>query len=91
MLPAVIFLVACLLAFASGTCWGTFGILIPIVVAIFDPQPATLLTIGISACLCRRCHAATTAPPSPIPPSWPPPAPSVTIVEHVCHPDPLCA
>ena len=50
MLPAVIFLVACLLAFASGTSWGTFGILIPIVVAIFDPN-STLLTIGISACL----------------------------------------
>ena len=50
MLPAVIFLVACLLAFASGTSWGTFGILIPIVVAIFEPS-STLLTIGISACL----------------------------------------
>ena len=50
MLPAVIFVVACLLAFASGTSWGTFGILIPIVVAIFDPS-STLLTIGISACL----------------------------------------
>ena len=50
MLPAVIFLVACLLAFASGTSWGTFGILIPIVTAIFEPS-STLLTIGISACL----------------------------------------
>ena len=37
MLPAVIFLVACLLAFASGTSWGTFGILIPIVVAVSSP------------------------------------------------------
>ena len=35
MLPAVIFIVACLLAFASGTSWGTFGILIPIVTAVF--------------------------------------------------------
>lgn len=50
MLPAVIFIVACLLAFASGTSWGTFGILIPIVTAIFEPS-STLLTIGISACL----------------------------------------
>ena len=50
MLPAVIFLVACLLAFASGTSWGTFGILIPIVVSVFEPS-STLLTIGISACL----------------------------------------
>ena len=50
LLPAVIFIVACLLAFASGTSWGTFGILIPIVVSVFDPS-STLLTIGISACL----------------------------------------
>ena len=50
MLPAVIFLVACVLAFASGTSWGTFGILIPIVVSVFDPSSA-LLTVGISACL----------------------------------------
>ena len=50
LLPAVIFIVACLLAFASGTRWGTFGILIPIVVSVFEPS-STLLTIGISACL----------------------------------------
>ena len=49
MLPAVIFIVACLLAFASGTSWGTFGILIPIVTAIF-PASSELLIIGISAC-----------------------------------------
>ena len=50
MLPAVIFLVACVLAFASGTSWGTFGILIPIVIAIF-PSSSPLMIIGISACL----------------------------------------
>ncbi len=50
MLPAVIFVVAVILAFASGTSWGTFGILIPIVTAIF-PSDSTLLFIGISACL----------------------------------------
>jgi len=49
-LPAIIFLVACGLAFATGTSWGTFGILIPIVVAIF-PIGSELGTIGISACL----------------------------------------
>ena len=49
MLPAVIFIVACVLAFASGTSWGTFGILIPIVTAIF-PVDSPLLIIGISAC-----------------------------------------
>ena len=50
MLPAVIFVVACVLAFASGTSWGTFGILIPIVTAVF-PGDSKLLIIGISACL----------------------------------------
>ncbi|MBQ4115779.1 MAG: Na+/H+ antiporter NhaC family protein [Clostridia bacterium] len=50
LLPAVIFLVACGLAFATGTSWGTFGILIPIVTAIF-PADSTILIIGISACL----------------------------------------
>ncbi len=50
MLPAVIFLVAGFLAFSTGTSWGTFGILIPIVLPIFANEP-TLLIIGISACL----------------------------------------
>ena len=49
-LPAVIFLVAVVLAFASGTSWGTFGILIPIVTNVF-PADSKLLIIGISACL----------------------------------------
>ncbi len=49
-LPAVIFLVACLLAFATGTSWGTFGILIPIVCYIFDPSDP-IFYIGMSACL----------------------------------------
>ena len=49
MLPAVIFVVACILAFATGTSWGTFGILIPIVTAIFSVD-SPLLIIGISAC-----------------------------------------
>ncbi len=49
-LPAIIFLVACVLAFATGTSWGTFGILIPIVTAIFAPG-SELLIIGMSACL----------------------------------------
>ena len=52
MLPAIIFLVALGLAFATGTSWGTFGILIPIVVAVFDPATQSeLLIIGISSCL----------------------------------------
>ncbi len=50
-LPAVIFLVACFLAFATGTSWGTFGILIPIVVAVFNGTDYTLMIISISACM----------------------------------------
>ncbi|MBQ1244232.1 MAG: Na+/H+ antiporter NhaC family protein [Clostridia bacterium] len=49
-LPAIIFVVACVLAFATGTSWGTFGILIPIVASIFDPSDIHLI-IGMSACL----------------------------------------
>jgi Na+/H+ antiporter NhaC len=49
-LPAIIFVVACFLAFSTGTSWGTFGILIPIVTAIF-PAGSELLIIGMSACL----------------------------------------
>ncbi len=49
-LPAIIFLVACVLSFSTGTSWGTFGILIPIVTAIFDPT-SELLIIGVAACL----------------------------------------
>ena len=50
-LPTIIFLVACVLAFATGTSWGTFGILIPIVLAIFPAGSGTLSIIGMSACL----------------------------------------
>ncbi len=49
-LPAIIFLVGCLLAFASGTSWGTFGILIPIVVDAFAGND-TMMIIAISACM----------------------------------------
>ena len=50
LLPAIIFVVGCLLAFATGTSWGTFGILIPIVTDAFPPD-SPLFIIGISACL----------------------------------------
>ena len=50
-LPAIIFLIGCFLAFATGTSWGTFGILIPIVVAIFAETNETLMIISISACM----------------------------------------
>ena len=50
-LPAIIFVVGCLLAFATGTSWGTFGILIPIVVAVFENSNPELMIISISACM----------------------------------------
>ncbi|MCR4754496.1 MAG: Na+/H+ antiporter NhaC family protein [Lachnospiraceae bacterium] len=50
LLPAIVFVVACLVSFATGTSWGTFGILIPIVSAIF-PESSHLFFVGISACL----------------------------------------
>ena len=50
-LPAIIFLIGCFLAFATGTSWGTFGILIPIVVAIFADTNHELMIISISACM----------------------------------------
>ena len=54
-LPAVIFIIACLLAFATGTSWGTFGILIPIVLEVFpvgaDGLPTPILMMAIGACL----------------------------------------
>ncbi len=60
LLPAILFLVAVLLSFATGTSWGTFGILIPIVTGVFEADLATvadagsipsLVIICISACL----------------------------------------
>ncbi len=50
LLPAVIFVVACFISFATGTSWGTFGILIPIVLGVFEAGDP-LQFIGISACL----------------------------------------
>ena len=51
LLPAIIFVVGCLLAFATGTSWGTFGILIPIVVHVFENSDPELMIISISACM----------------------------------------
>ena len=62
MLPAVIFLIACFLGFATGTSWGTFGILLPIVLDVFPPggfenltaealNNVPILMVGIGATL----------------------------------------
>jgi len=53
-IPAMIFVVACALAFATGTSWGTFGILIPIVISILQSTMSTepsLMTVALAACL----------------------------------------
>lgn len=51
MLPAIIFVIACGLAFATGTSWGTFGILIPICIAAFPVASDPIRIISISACM----------------------------------------
>lgn len=50
LLPACIFVAAALLAFSTGTSYGTFGVMIPIVASVF-PADSPLLVVGISACL----------------------------------------
>ena len=50
-LPAIIFLIAVGLSFATGTSWGTFGILIPIVLSVFGAESGTITIIAISACM----------------------------------------
>ncbi|MCF0242233.1 MAG: Na+/H+ antiporter NhaC family protein [Treponema sp.] len=50
-LPAIIFAIACGLAFATGTSWGTFGILIPICIAAFPEVNDPIRIISISACM----------------------------------------
>ena len=61
-LPAIIFLVGCFLAFATGTSWGTFGILIPIVVAVFrgnerDYDDHLYLSLYGGSCMWRSLFA----------------------------------
>lgn len=51
LMPAIIFLIGVGLAFSTGTSWGTFGILIPIVVAAFSGIDPNLMVISISACM----------------------------------------
>lgn len=50
-LPAIFMLLACFIAFATGTSWGTMGILLPIVVTTFQVTNPSLMVIGVSACL----------------------------------------
>ena len=50
LLPAIVFIIACFLAFATGTSWGTFGILIPITLGVF-PLTDPLGVVCVSACM----------------------------------------
>ena len=50
-LPAIIFLIAVGLSFATGTSWGTFGILIPIVLSVFSGSDGNITIIAVSACM----------------------------------------
>ena len=52
LLPAIVFVIGCFLAFATGTSWGTFGILIPIVLSVFPLDGGNPLAIVcVSACM----------------------------------------
>ena len=50
-IPAIIFLIAIFIAFSSGTSWGTFAILVPIVVNMFKENDPTMMIISVSAVL----------------------------------------
>lgn len=51
LLPAFVFMIAVGLSFATGTSWGTFGILIPIVVGVFQKTDYTMMIIAMSSCM----------------------------------------
>jgi Na+/H+ antiporter NhaC len=51
VLPLLVFIISALIAFATGTSWGTYGIMVPIVCAVFAGVNPDLLVIGIAACL----------------------------------------
>ncbi|CBK22868.2 uncharacterized protein [Blastocystis hominis] len=62
MIPAVVFIVGMALSFSMGTAWGTFGVLIPIVVKICSGDNAKYLEPAISACLCGSVFGDNTSP-----------------------------
>lgn len=62
ILPALIFIVACLLSFSTGTAWGTFGILIPIIIVICNSAAPELLITTLSATLAGSVFGDHTSP-----------------------------
>ncbi len=61
LVPAILFVIACLLAFSSGTSWGTFGILIPIGLAITESQPDMMIPI-MAACMAGAVYGDHVSP-----------------------------
>jgi Na+/H+ antiporter NhaC len=51
LMPAIFFLIALILAFSTGTSWGTFGILLPITISVFNDQMTTLMIMTTAAVL----------------------------------------
>ena len=52
LLPAIVFLIATVIAFATGTSWGTFGILIPIAAKVFNNDISSpMMVMAVSACM----------------------------------------
>lgn len=81
LLPALIFIISAIMAFATGSSWGTFAICMPIALPLaFSMTGGELTTIVIAVFAAVRMAAslATTAPPCPTPPSCPPWAPPLT-------------
>ena len=62
ILPMLIFVVACLLSFSTGTAWGTFGILIPIIISICEIAAPELLITTLSATLAGSVFGDHTSP-----------------------------
>lgn len=62
ILPALIFAIACLLSFSTGTAWGTFGILIPIIITICSEAAPELLITTLSATLAGSVFGDHTSP-----------------------------
>ena len=61
LLPAILFVVAVGLAFATGTSWGTFGILIPIVTGVFEKELANVSSTGVIPSMVVICISACLA------------------------------
>ena len=62
LIPVVVFLVGMALSFSTGTAWGTFGVLIPIVVDICKAEGEVYLRPALAACLCGAVFGDNTSP-----------------------------